>query len=315
MSRWRAALSHDDAAGVPLRDPDHVAGSAWSWRRAGRGRSFGLDVARARVAPLGGAPAVARGAAGRPARALDAGTAARGGQRAGRFYVTYLAYRNLKSVVPLLRPGDLFDRSWPTSTAGCSPATTRPRCCTTPLGTGLATHVLSSVYMPFFLFIPVTLAVALVFSRDLRAGLFYATALSVNWLLGAASYFLLPSLGPIYDEPTAFAELPATEVTRLQEMLLDQRVEFLRDPATGHGAEHRRVRVAAHLDLLHRRDGGAPARAPPRGEDRAWILVGLTVLATIYFGWHYVADDLGGVAIAVLALRSPARSPASTCER
>jgi hypothetical protein len=26
------------------------------------------------------------------------------------FYVTYLAYRNLKSILPLLRPGELFDR-------------------------------------------------------------------------------------------------------------------------------------------------------------------------------------------------------------
>ena len=46
--------------------------------------------------------------------------------------------------------------------------------------------------MLFFLFIPLTLAFALVFSPDLRAGLFYATALSLNWLLGAGSYFLLP---------------------------------------------------------------------------------------------------------------------------
>ena len=60
--------------------------------------------------------------------------------------------------------------------------------------------------MLFFIFIPGTLAVALVFSPNLQAGLFYATAQSLNWLLGAASYFLLPSLGPIYAEPAAFAQ-------------------------------------------------------------------------------------------------------------
>ena len=51
-------------------------------------------------------------------------------------------------------------------------------------------------------------------------------------MLGAASYFLLPSLGPIYYEPKAFSHLPHSEVTRLQDMLLDQRVEFLIHPTT-----------------------------------------------------------------------------------
>ena len=34
----------------------------------------------------------------------------------------------------------------------------------------------------------------------------------------------------------------------------------------------------------------------------ARILVVLTVGATIHLGWHYFVDDIGGVAIAVLAL-------------
>ena len=104
------------------------------------------------------------------------------------------------------------------------------------------THVLSTAYAAFIVFLPLSLAVALVFSRDIRAGLFYATALSVNWVLGAASYFLLPSLGPIYYEPKAFAHLPHSEVTRLQDMLLDQRVEFLLHPTTATPQASRRSR-------------------------------------------------------------------------
>jgi membrane-associated phospholipid phosphatase len=33
-----------------------------------------------------------------------------------------------------------------------------------------------------------------------------------------------------------------------------------------------------------------------------WALFALTVAATIYFGWHYVLDDVAGMAIAVTAL-------------
>ena len=143
----------------------------------------------------------------------------------------------------------------------------------TMLGVGVSTHFLSTAYAAFIVFLPLSLAVALVFSRDIRAGLFYATALSVNWVLGAASYFLLPSLGPIYYEPKAFAHLPHSEVTRLQDMLLDQRVEFLLAPHHRHAPGDRGVRVAAHLDEPDRRDRGAPARARPAAEDRAVGLV------------------------------------------
>jgi len=64
----------------------------------------------------------------------------------------------------------------------------------------------------------------LVVLPDLQAGLFYVTAQSINWALAAASYFLLPSLGPIYAEPADYADLPTTAVTHLQNLLLDQRV-------------------------------------------------------------------------------------------
>src|SRR4029453_16813637 len=95
----------------------------------------------------------------------------------------------------------------------------------------IATQAFSSMYMLFFAFIPATLAFALVFSPNLQAGLFYASAQSLNWLLGAASYFLLPSLGPIYTDPGVFANLPVTDASKLQVLLLDQRIAFLHDPS------------------------------------------------------------------------------------
>jgi membrane-associated phospholipid phosphatase len=32
-----------------------------------------------------------------------------------------------------------------------------------------------------------------------------------------------------------------------------------------------------------------------------WINFGLTIVATLYFGWHYIADDLAGIMIALIA--------------
>jgi hypothetical protein len=77
-------------------------------------------------------------------------------------------------------------------------------------GSDLLTEVLAIAYVAFILFLPLTIGLTLVFSRDLRAGIFYTTAQSINWLIGAGSYYLLPSLGPIYAYPRDFADLPYT---------------------------------------------------------------------------------------------------------
>jgi hypothetical protein len=264
-----AALLTTNAAGLPLRDPDNVAG----------GR---LVVVLCLVAVLIGLDVLVR--AGRRTGTLPPSRAA------------------LKSVVPLLRPGDLFDRQLAeldrSLFGGRDPAALLHDL----LGTGAQAHVLSGAYMLLFAFIPGTLAFALVFSRNLQSGLLYVTAQSINWLLAAVSYYLLPALGPVYADPAAFAQLPTSAVTQLQDLLLDQRLDFLRDPVAGtaqsigafsslHVSFFFTAALAAHLLGL--------ARAIRIG---AWVLFGLTTAATIYLGWHYVVDDLAGVALGALAI-------------
>jgi PAP2 superfamily len=217
------------------------------------------------------------------------------------FYVTYLAYRNLKSVVPLVtsnlfdsRLGDI-DRSL---FAGSDPATVLHGL----LGSGVSAHALSAVYELFFVFVPVAVAVALVLFSDLRGGLFLTTALAINWALAAGSYFLLPSLGPVYADPGDFAQLPATGVSHLQEILLNQRVEFLHDPSGG-GVQSIGAFASLHVSIFftsalatHLLGLARPVKVG------VWALFALTAVATLYFGWHYVLDDLAGLLIAVTAL-------------
>ena len=38
-------------------------------------------------------------------------------------------------------------------------------------------------------------------SRDAAAGAWYVTAVAVDWVLGVATYFAVPTLGPIYAAP------------------------------------------------------------------------------------------------------------------
>jgi hypothetical protein len=298
-----AALIATDAGGLPLRDPDHVAGRRLVLVLGLVAVLVGLDVL-VRAARRTGTVLPSRAAIRSVRRerwTLGRGVAV--GTALVSFYVTYLAYRNLKSMVPVLRPGELFDRQLADLDRGLFGGNDPAVLLHALLGTGMATHVLSAAYMLFFVFIPGTLAFALVFSPNLQAGLFYVTAQSINWLLGAASYFLVPSLGPVYADPGVFANLPVSGVTQLQDILLDQRLEFLSDPSAGGTAQSIAAFASLHVSIFF--TGALAAHLLGLGRRlriAAWVLLGLTILATLHLGWHYVVDDLGGLVLGAMAV-------------
>jgi hypothetical protein len=284
-----AAIVVTDAAGVPLRDPDHVAGKRLLALFALVGLLFVLDVA-VRAARGTGRRIPTRAAMARVRR--ERWTASRAvavGSALVSFYV-----------VPLLRP-ELFDRQLVDLDrvlfGGNDPASVLHAV----FGTGWATQFFSAAYMLFFIFIPGTLAFALVFTPNLQAGLFYATAQSLNWLLGAGSYFLLPSLGPVYAEPSLFAQLPSSGVTQLQSFLFEQRADFIADPGTV-AAQSIGAFASLHVSIFF--TGALAAHLLGFGRTiriGAWCLLGLTTLATLYLGWHYILDDIGGLVLGAMA--------------
>ena len=298
-----AAFVATSEAGVPLRDPNDVTARRFAIAVALVAVVAAVDVivrAGLRTRALRPSPAALRDAW------LERWTAARWivlGSALVSFYVTYLAYRNLKSVVPLLSPGSLHDRGLGEFDRGLFAGHDPAALLHALLGSGFAAHLLSAVYGIFFLFIPVSIAVALAVLPDLRAGLFYVTALSINWALAAASYFLLPSLGPVYAEPNAFAALPTTAVTHLQQALLDQRTAFLHDPAAPGAAQSIGAFASLHVSIFFTAALATHVLRLPRAVKVAvWALFAMTVIATIYLGWHYVVDDIGGLVIGVTAV-------------
>jgi hypothetical protein len=298
-----AALIATREAGVPLSDPDHVGA-----RR--------LAMVCSLVAALVLLDIVVRSAR-RSGNALPSLTAIRRvrGERWTRhrgvavvsalvsFYVTYVAYRNLKSVVPLLRPGDLFDRELADLDRSLFGGSDPAELLHTVLGTGVSTQILSTVYVTFVFFLPLSLAIALVFSPDLQGGIYYATALSINWTIGAASYFLIPARGPIYFVPGEFAALPDSHASYLQNLLLDQRREFLADPSAPGAAQNIAAFASLHCSLLFTAALAAHLIGLGRRVRIAlWVLFVLSVVATIHLGWHYVLDDVAGVLIGLAAI-------------
>ena len=298
-----AALIATGHAGVSFRDPDHVAAKYIVLVGLGVLGLVTVDV-WLRAWRRTGTPRPSRAAMGEVRR--ERWTRGRGlaaGAALISFYVSYLSYGNIKTVVPLLRPGDLFDADLGDIDKAIFFGHVPSEVLHSALGTGFQTQVLSTAYVAFIVFLPLSLGLTLVFSRHLRTGLFLATALSANWLIGAATYVLLPAVGPIYATPAHFASLPASKTTDLQSILLENRMEFLADPsAPGTGQA-----IAAFVSLHISMTCTAAIAAHLLGLDRRlrivlWVVVAVTLVDTIYLGWHYVIDDVGGLGVAVAAL-------------
>jgi hypothetical protein len=218
------------------------------------------------------------------------------------FYLTYVGYRNLKSFVPFARHANFdqqlhdLDRDL---TFGGDPGTFLHDL----LGTGAAAHVLAFVYVMFLVFVPISLGVAVVWQRRLHRGLWYVTTMNFAWLLGVASYYALPSLGPVFTSPERYSLLPATSVSALQQSLLEHRSEIMAAPHAADGVQSIAAFASLHIAIVLSAALIAHLLGLPRFvRVTLWTFLGLTFLATIYFGWHYIVDDIAGAAIGFAAV-------------
>ncbi|MGY1808566.1 phosphatase PAP2 family protein [Blastococcus sp. SYSU D00669] len=218
------------------------------------------------------------------------------------FYGTYVAYRNLKHYLPLLRPNLVDDelRALDSAFLGDVPPAQYLH---DVLGTGVAAHVLSWVYLAFLVFVPASLGLALVTRGRSREASWYVTALCLNWSLGTASYYLLPSMGPVYAQPGLFSMLPETGTSALQESLLVSRSIVVTDPEATDRVQSIAAFASLHVSIILTAALIAQFVLTSRAvRSLMWVFFGLTVLATVYFGWHYVVDDIAGVLIAAIAV-------------
>jgi hypothetical protein len=289
-----ATLIWGSRYGMGIRDPDGIIGWRFTFVIALVGGFWALDVipraihaARTNKAPTWGtlvATARERWPWRRFAFVIGSIVA---------FYVTYLCYRNVKSYLPLARPRLLdaeladFERSL----FGQDPATLLHQL----LGTGVSAQVLSTVYLLFLTFVPISVGVTLVWSSDRAGALWWVSVLSINWVLGALSYFVLPSMGPAFTEPHLFTALPETGTSLLQNTLVEERRTFLGDPVGSGELQSIAAFASLHISIVFA--GALMAhllRAPRAMRIGMWVYLALTFPATIYFGWHYVVDDVAG---------------------
>jgi PAP2 superfamily protein len=290
-----AAWSHH--VGIPLRDPD---GRMFSHRLASAVVLFGLLVAADALVRSLRATGSVRGAFTTlrlrwPWRRL---VVALTGLLA--YHLVYLCYRNLKSWDAFnTERDDLLLRVDRWLFLGHSPA----HLLHAVLGTHAAAYVLMVVYRSFTYLIPLAVVGSLVFVDRIRQGYVLLLAAMWLWVLGTASYYLIPTLGPFASDPGDFVSLPHTAITDSQVGYLAERAHLLQHPGAHDAFASISAFASLHvgfscLILLMLRYYGRTLLARLMGVYLAGVM-----LATVYFGWHFAVDVVAGVLLAVLAVQ------------
>jgi membrane-associated phospholipid phosphatase len=220
----------------------------------------------------------------------------------GAWYVCYAAFRNLKSYVPFVHEtvfDDTFERIDRAIWLGNDPANVLHSW----FGTGWAAEFFSLIYVIWIVLIPVSLAIALVWTRHPAAGSWFVTAVAVDWVIGVATYFALPTLGPIYSSPGDFTDLRHTYATTLENNLLKDRLDVLSDPHGTHAVQTIAAFPSLHVGIMVTVCLFLTLIGAARWiRITSWVFLVLTVLSTIYLGWHFSLDALGGAMLGTVAV-------------
>ena len=155
--------------------------------------------------------------------------------------------------------------------------------------------MLSYIYLWFLPLVPLALTAWLIWSKNITYGYWFATSQSIAWSLGTLSYYALPTLGPGLAYPWIYTDLPDTPTSALMETLVDIRhrcvLGGLADAVqsvAGFASLHCAITLLVALMVQYTVRSRVLRIV-------FWVNFGLTIIATIYFGWHYIADDVAGV--------------------
>lgn len=233
------------------------------------------------------------------------------------FYVTYVSYRNLKNALLVYyqhtRDSMLhaFDH-W--LLFGHDPAILLHQA----LGESISAQVLAAVYLFFLPLTPLTVAVWLVWAK-IGDAIWYTTANCLCWTLGTISYYAIPTLGPNFQYPWLYKDLDNTGVKSLQDSLWNGRVSIHFNPFAD-GVQSVAGFASLHCALILCITLTAQYTVPPTRLGKLvtrsmWVFFVLTVFSTIYFGWHYLADDIAGCAIALASVYVAGRATGHRFDR
>jgi PAP2 superfamily len=148
--------------------------------------------------------------------------------------------------------------------------------------------------------VPLALTAWLIWSRNLGFGYWFATSQCIAWTLGTISYYALPTLGPGINYPWLYATVDDTAAGHLMTSLGDSRIFVVNSASdslqsvAGFASLHCAITLLVAMMIQYTVRNRLLKLV-------FWVNFCLTCVATLYLGWHYVVDDIAGIAIALVA--------------
>lgn len=214
------------------------------------------------------------------------------------YHLTYFTYHNLKSWDVFNAPRDAMLTQWDRWLFfGHSPAVLLHDV----LGNHAAAWVLMGWYESFPSLVVVAFPAAVVMARRMRDAYVGIAAFVWVWILGTATYYLIPSLGPFQAEPGDFAGLPHMMIQDTQARYLAQRDYLLAHPHAGDAFAQVSAFASLHVGVTATILGLAWWHRLRRTTIALGVFLAGTMVATVYLGWHFAVDIPAGLAIASLA--------------
>ena len=214
------------------------------------------------------------------------------------YNVTYFTYHNLKSWDAFNAPRDDLLARWDRWLfAGHTPAVLLHDL----LGQNAAAWTLQFWYETFGTLVIVAFPAAVVLAPRTKDAYAAIAAFVWVWILGTATYYLIPSLGPFHASPGDFAGLPHMSIQDTQSRYMAQRAYLLAHPHASDAYAQVSAFASLHVGVSATILGVAWWHRMRRTTAVMAVYLLGTLVATVYLGWHFAVDLPAGLLIAGLA--------------
>lgn len=214
------------------------------------------------------------------------------------YHLTYFTYHNLKSWNVFNPPRDAMLTAWDRRLFfGHSPAVLLHDL----LGQHVAAWVLMVWYEAFPTLVVGAFPAAVVLAPRMRDAYVGIAAFVWVWILGTATYYAIPSLGPFHSAPGDFAGLPRMPIQDTQARYLAQRDDLLAHPHAADAFAQISAFASLHVAVTATILGLAWWHRLRRTTAALAVFLAGTAIATVYLGWHFAVDIPAGLLISALA--------------
>jgi hypothetical protein len=163
-----------------------------------------------------------------------------------------------------------------------------------------AADTLSRCYILFYPYLALVV-ICILLQKDSQRSAEQALIFILTWFLGILCVYILPTWGPCFFKPELYAHLPHTAVTDLQTDLWRNKIFVENHPSALEG-----VFLISGFPSLHLAMPFLGMLLAERVRSTLFLLsscfFGLTALSTLYFGWHYLADDIAAPLVVCCAV-------------